>query len=428
MLQSLLSTTPVDLNYEIILIDDGSTDGTLEWLHGLDSQNIHVIFNDSNLGYAKSNNKAVNIAKGEILGLLNNDLIMLDGWLEPMLHVLCHSSLEVGIVGNIQQRVIDNAIDHAGIDVNHLAQFDHIREISFNNTLFNRSFAVTGACCLLFKNDFLAVDGFDEQFINGGEDVDLCLKLRNQLNKQAYVANTSHVMHHVSLSRSPNSLNNEKNSQRLFSKWRPFIFQEVKNAWMHVLASPDSKESAIAERFSLNNACYGTPHIAAQMLADCGMIRQELWWQQLLDKSYPEIHRPVEMVEGFYWDNDHHYAYIASKAWLTLAKGLSARNVVLVAEIIPCHAYDLQILDALVLTVEVNGIQKQCWSNLTVGSFNLTIDNPVFSWKHPSIITITIDSNSPTSIPASFFQSIRFMHLSLDHEMVFSFSHTPIKT
>ncbi len=98
MLESLLSIIPVDLNYEIILIDDGSTDGTLEWLHGLDSQNIHVIFNDSNLGFAKSNNKAVNIAKGEILGLLNNDLIMQDGWLEPMLHVLCHSSLDAGML------------------------------------------------------------------------------------------------------------------------------------------------------------------------------------------------------------------------------------------------------------------------------------------------------------------------------------------
>ncbi len=329
-------------------------------------------------------------------------------------------------VGNIQHRVIDHAIDHAGIDVNYLAQIDHIRESSFSNKLFNQSFAVTGAYCLLFKNDFLAVGGFDEQFINDGEDVDLCLKLRTQLNKQAYVANTSHVMHHVSLSRGPNSLNNEKNSQRLFSKWRPIIFQEVKNAWMHVLAYPESKESAIAKRFSLNNACYNTPHVAAQMLANCAMIRQEFWWQQLLDNSYPELHKPVEMVEGFYWDNSRNFAYTTNKAWLTLSKGISARKVILAGEIVPCHAVESHFLDAI--TVEVNGIQKQCWSNLTVSSFNLTIDNPVFSWKHPSIISIIIDSNSPTSIPESFFQSIRFMHLSLDHEMVFSFSHTPIKT
>jgi hypothetical protein len=72
-------------------------------------------------------------------------------------------------------------------------------------------------------------------------------------------------------------------------------------------------------------------------------------------------------------------------------------------------------------------IQKQCWSNLAIGTFNLTIDNPVFSWTHPSIITITIDSNSPTSIPESSFQSIRLIHLSLDHEMVFSFSHSLLR-
>lgn len=422
MLASLLNTIPGDLDYEIILIDDGSTDGTREWLSGINNQNISVIFNENNLGYARSNNKAINVAQGNILGLLNNDLILLDGWLEPMLQALYNSHLATGIVGNIQHRVIDHAIDHTGINVSHLATLHHIHESPNNDEIFTRRFAITGACCLLFKQDFLAVGGFDEQYINGGEDVDLCLKLSAMLNKHAYTANSSNVMHHVSLSRDPDSSNNEKNSQRLFSKWHPVILQEVKNAWMKILSSPNDEDLKILSQFNLNKSCHKTPHAISLMLAKSIMGRQEAWWKQLIDGEYLELINPIEKVDGFYCDTIHPFACILNKAWLTVTKGVICRNISISGEIIPLNNLDQSLFNELVINIAINGIQASCLTKLSIGQFNLRIDNPVFSKNCPSVISISIDFKSTRSIPESFLRSIRFVSVSMDEYKVLELS------
>ncbi|MGZ5781264.1 MAG: glycosyltransferase family 2 protein, partial [Burkholderiaceae bacterium] len=234
MLNSLLRTLPAGLDFEIILVDDGSVDGTKEWLYQLQNEHIRIVSNEKNLGYAKSNNRAAALAKGKILGLLNNDLIFLDGWLEPMMELINSTRISPGIVGNIQYRVDDNAIDHVGMQVSHLAKIEHIRVIPESSLAFKRTFAVTGACCLIFREDFFSAGGFDEQYINGGEDVDLCLKL-SELGKYPYVSTISKVKHHVSLTRDRGSLTHEKNSRLIFSKWKPVLLQEIKNAWLQLL-------------------------------------------------------------------------------------------------------------------------------------------------------------------------------------------------
>ena len=78
------ATVPAGIDYEIILVDDGSTDGTREWLAAL-SDPFRTRLNEANLGYAAANNRGAELATGERLFLLNNDLILNPGWLQPML-------------------------------------------------------------------------------------------------------------------------------------------------------------------------------------------------------------------------------------------------------------------------------------------------------------------------------------------------------
>jgi GT2 family glycosyltransferase len=319
MLASLLATLPHPLNYEVVLIDDGSTDDTQRWMRQLETKNIHFIFNKINCGYAKSNNKAVRMAKGKILCLLNNDLILLAGWLEPMIDILYNPILNAGVVGNIHYKVIDNSLDHAGIEVNHLAKIEHIKYLSSTALLFNRTFAVTGACLLLFREDFIRAGGFDEQFENGCEDVDLCLKLRQQ-HKFSYVANTSTIKHHISLTRNVTSHVNEKNTQLLFSKWQSVIFQELNKIWLDLLCHPDENNAAQLVDFNLKDICYQKPQLASFMLANSVLQREETRWRENFNPNNRTYHKKMILKKvGFHWDSNHPAVFIEGKAWITLA-------------------------------------------------------------------------------------------------------------
>ena len=82
MVDSLRATVPAGLSFELILVDDGSTDGTRDWLAGLRAP-FRVLLNERNRGYAVSNNRGASAARGEILAFLNNDLVLTPGWLQP---------------------------------------------------------------------------------------------------------------------------------------------------------------------------------------------------------------------------------------------------------------------------------------------------------------------------------------------------------
>jgi GT2 family glycosyltransferase len=241
MYESLLMTLPSNLNFEVIFIDDFSSDGTREWLASIGSPKVSYILNDENYGYAKTNNIAVSFSEGDFLFFLNNDLVFKDNWIEPMIGLIENPYLSAGIVGNVQFRVDNNQIDHAGVVVTEKGKIEHKKSISKQSMLYESVFAVTGACFLIKKNDYLDIGGFDESFINGGEDVDLCLGIKN-LGKKVYVCIKSNVYHHVSLSRDLTNIQNEKNSRRFFSKWRKEIKAELAKNWYALIEKKCSLE------------------------------------------------------------------------------------------------------------------------------------------------------------------------------------------
>ena len=80
--QESLERTLAGWDYEWILIDDGSTDGTRDWLRSLPADGrVRTVLNDTPRGYAANNNLGVELARAPLLCLLNNDTFLTPGWL-----------------------------------------------------------------------------------------------------------------------------------------------------------------------------------------------------------------------------------------------------------------------------------------------------------------------------------------------------------
>jgi glycosyltransferase involved in cell wall biosynthesis len=283
MLQSLIASLPQNLDYEIIFYDDASSDGTQEWLRELDNPQIRCFYHAQNCGYAKTNNDAIAHAKGRYLALLNNDLLFESNWLGSMLETLENPQLNAGIVGNLQFRVDDKKLDHAGVTLTPRGQFHHLDVLPKDTSKAIPMDIVTGACMLLHKADFDAVFGFDETFVNGCEDVDLCLKIR-AFGKQIYLEPRSQILHYVSLSRAPNSIQNEKNSQYLFTKWRKEIKLQLIKCWVNLLTSGKPAYEAYIDG-ELTSSFLSKPHLAAMTISEAVLLRQEAYWARELGTS-----------------------------------------------------------------------------------------------------------------------------------------------
>lgn len=221
MAASLQATLPASLDYEVIFVDDGSTDGTRAWLATL-TPPFRFVLNEHNLGYAAANNHGARLARGKLLVLLNNDLEFSPRWLEPMLAVHQRLGSRAGVVGNVQRRIDDGSVDHAGIFINLKAKPEHDTSLPPRWLRFCRrtriAAAVTGACALVERELWEKLGGFDENFSNGGEDVDFCFRIHREGRLNA-VALQSVIRHHVSASPG-RKMRDEQNSRRLALKWR----------------------------------------------------------------------------------------------------------------------------------------------------------------------------------------------------------------
>jgi GT2 family glycosyltransferase len=221
MLESLRETIPGHVSYEVILVDDCSTDGTREWLQGL-GEPYQVLLNERNVGFGATTNRGAAAARGKILAFLNNDLVLQPGWLGPMLSALHLLGRRVGLVGNVQIDAASGEVDHAGIAINAKGKPEHIRTLPTPLSLFLRPertvFAVTGACVVVRADIWRRLGGFDETYVNGCEDVDFCLRAR-AAGLRSVVALRSRVLHHVSSSPG-RKLRDEENTFRLVRRWR----------------------------------------------------------------------------------------------------------------------------------------------------------------------------------------------------------------
>ncbi len=208
------------IRYEVIVVDNASTDETKKLLSALGGD-IQIVTNETNLGFAKACNQGAHLSRGKYLVFLNNDTIPLSGWLENLIQEV-ETNATVDVVGS-KLLYPDDTIQHAGVVFSkYFEQTPHHIFAGAANNLpavnSRREFqAVTAACMLVRKETFQKIGGFDEEFVNGFEDIDFCLKVR-QLGKKVVYQPRS-CLYHLESQSSGRKIHDEANAKLFSSRW-----------------------------------------------------------------------------------------------------------------------------------------------------------------------------------------------------------------
>ncbi|MBQ7456772.1 MAG: glycosyltransferase family 2 protein [Desulfovibrio sp.] len=198
-LTSLAKTTPQG-SYEVIVIDNASTDATPKacppFLAALFPGNHQYERMAKNCNFAGAINRGVAKATHDFVFWLNNDTILLDNWLPPLEKAFA-ANPSLGAIGPLLLYP-DSSVQHLGITFSLDRQVAHLYEwfpASHAVVGKERTFqAITGAAFYIPRSRFLALGGLDERFVNGFEDIEFCDRLLGEHFVQAVVP-TSRIIH-----------------------------------------------------------------------------------------------------------------------------------------------------------------------------------------------------------------------------------------
>jgi GT2 family glycosyltransferase len=205
--------------YEVIVVDNGSGSETLEMLRAIDDPHIRVVYNSSNRGYAGGNNQGIAEARGDYVVLLNNDVIVTDGWLDGLLDAFrripgvgISAPRSNKVVGH-QQLPIVNYNDEAS-----LVAFAAERRERWARSGYLADRAI-GLCLCIDRLLIDQIGGMDERFGMGNfEDDDFCLRTR-AAGYGIYVCEDVFIHHFGSQSFAANNVDYAKTMNENWSKF-----------------------------------------------------------------------------------------------------------------------------------------------------------------------------------------------------------------
>ena len=219
---SIVRCTPEP--HDLVFVDNGSTDGTLEWLRGL--AGATVVDNEHNLGFGGGCNQGIAAARGERVLLLNNDVVVTAGWLGA-LHRELDADARVGITGPRSNYVAGpQVVPSVGYDASSLDGLDEwavqwSRAHAGTSDPFVR---LVGFCLLVRREVIDAIGGFDLRFGLGNfEDDDFCLRAA-VAGFGARIVHNSYIHHYGSRTfageRIDYAATMAVNLERFAAKWR----------------------------------------------------------------------------------------------------------------------------------------------------------------------------------------------------------------
>jgi GT2 family glycosyltransferase/SAM-dependent methyltransferase len=262
-LRSLIENT--NIPFEVILVDNKSTDNTQELLKRVD--NVVQIANDKNLGFLQGCNQGAIPAKGKYLLFLNNDTAVTKDWLSQLVST-ADSNAHYGAVGcklvwpNGQLQEAGSIIWRDGSASGYgrgddplKPEYSYLREIDF----------CSGACLLVRTDLFKILKGFDERYIPAYyEDADLCLGIQNLGYMIIYQPKVTIFHHEFTSSSKEHATKYMVNNQSKFiEKWQDYLKRKEINSPTTLLNARDIRKGkkilVIDDRIPASNQGSGYP-------------------------------------------------------------------------------------------------------------------------------------------------------------------------
>lgn len=185
---------PPSVQYEIIIVDNGSTDGSLEFIK-YELSDVKIVVSDKNLGYGRGNNLGIKSAQAEYILILNPDIVVKPRSID-ILYKFIKSHQQVGIIGPKLFNP-DGTVQYSCFRWPHfltpLARRTPLSQTNWGKSELIRYFMLDynhnasravnwllGAALMIKRKALDKVSGFDKRYFLYCEDIDLCRQIQEK--------------------------------------------------------------------------------------------------------------------------------------------------------------------------------------------------------------------------------------------------------
>lgn len=189
---------------ELTVADNGSTDGSIEWLRA-NHPEVRIIAFDQNYGFSGGYNRALREGGYRYTVLLNSDVEVTEGWWQPLLEILENNPDITALQPKIRALRQREKFEYAGAAGGLLDKYGYpfcrgrlFEEIETDNGQYDDDLAdvawASGACLAVDTEKYLALGGLDEDFFAHMEEIDLCCRMRGA-GYRVCATSRCHVFH-----------------------------------------------------------------------------------------------------------------------------------------------------------------------------------------------------------------------------------------
>ena len=223
-IESVLSNT-FEKNYQLIIVNNNSTDGTRKYLDKLvnENNNIRTINNKTNLGFAKGMNIGIKNCYSDYVILLNNDTVVSKDWDKSLVNLLINNRKICAVTP-----ITNNSGNESRFSIHHNTPDEYFTKYSkIKNKLIThfKTNSLALYCGAFRLKDLQILNYLDENYLNGWEDDDLFEKIK-ELNREVVISLNSCVYHFGNITVGKDAYDDINNKNKIYfekkwnKKWR----------------------------------------------------------------------------------------------------------------------------------------------------------------------------------------------------------------